>query len=286
MAHKPDMMRHCSLFLLLLWAAPAVMAQSAMASEADHAVQLRQLDAAIREGRLTQAQQMLGALTDAPSAVYADDVALLQAEYAIARSEVEHAGLALAQIQNPDRNMCRVHAAKGWVAANQRAFDDAIIALATATENCPEDAGILNLLGLAFMGKGETMAAREAFNQAILHVPGNAQILNNHALATLQTGATEQALSELNAAIALGQKNPTILANRNFVAGMAGQMPVRVKDETDAEWGARLVSFAKGAKAASRRLQATALFSRALLTLEYFDEDVWSEAIAAKKDVH
>lgn len=264
--------------LLSLLAAPALNAQSADTPQLNAQVlYLQQVDAAIREGRLTQAEQMIALLEQSGPTAFGDDLALLKAEFFIARSDVSSAAAMLSKITDLERNICRVHAAKGWVSASQNALDDAIVALATATENCPDDAGAWNLLGLAFIGKGEALAAREAFEEALLLEPGNAQVINNHALAALQGGSVDTALGALNNAAAQNPQDRTILANRNFVAGMAGLSPERAKGESDSDWSAKLLQFAQGAKSASRGPQATALFSRAILTLERFDESVWSE---------
>jgi Tfp pilus assembly protein PilF len=126
-------------------------------------------------------------------------------------------------------------------------------------------------------GKGETKAARDAFGEAMLREPDNAQLMNNYALTALQDGAVDTALDALRRAAEKNPLNRVISANRNFVAGMAGLAPEREKGESDADWSAKLLQYAQGAKSASRKLQATALFSRAILTLDRFDEAVWSE---------
>lgn len=244
---------------------------------------LQQVDAAIREGRLTQAEQMIALLEQSGPRVFADDLALLKAEFFIARRDAKSAETALLAITSWERNICRVHVAKGWVAANYNALDDAIVALAAATKNCPDDVGAWNLLGLAFIGKGETLAAREAFETALLLEPGNTQLINNHALAALQDGAVETALRALNHAAERSPQDRTIVANRNFVAGMAGLSPERATGDSDADWSAKLLQYAQGAKSASRKLQATALFSRAILTLDRFDHSIWSEVNVANE---
>jgi Flp pilus assembly protein TadD len=121
------------------------------------------------------------------------------------------------------------------------------------------------------------MAARDAFGEAMLLEPDNAQLMNNDALAALQDGALDTALHALNRAAEKSPLNRAISANRNFVSGIAGFAPVREKGESDADWSAKLLLYAQGAKSASRKLQATALFSRAILMLDRFDEAVWSE---------
>jgi Flp pilus assembly protein TadD len=273
-----DIMKYHSFGLIfLLVAAPSFGAQYVGEPLNAQVLYLQQADGAIREGRLTQAEQMIAVLEQSGLGVFADDLALLKAEYAIARDDITSAGAALAAIRNMERNTCRVFAAKGWVNANQQALDEAIVALATVTRHCPDDAGAWNLLGLAFVSKGEASAATEAFRQALNLAPGNAHIINNHALAYLHDGAVEVALRELNGAVAQNPEHPMIRANRNFVAGMAGLSPERASNENDADWSAKLVQFANGAKTALRSAQATALFSRAILTLDQFDEKIWSE---------
>ncbi|MFN3620934.1 tetratricopeptide repeat protein [Sphingorhabdus sp.] len=263
--------------LLLLSTAPVLAAQPADSPLNAPTLYLQQVDKAIREGRLTQAEQMIGLLEQLGPGAFADDLALLKAEHAIARMDVASAGTALAGIRNLERNVCRVYAAKGWVAANQQALDEAIVALAKATTDCPDDAGAWNLLGLAFIGKGETSAAKEAFEQALALEPDNAHVINNHALAILQDGAVDAALRQLDRAVTRSPQDGMIRTNRNFVAGMAGLSPERAQNENDADWSAKLVQFARGAKAAALGIQATALFSRAILTLDRFDETIWTE---------
>jgi len=273
-----DIMKQCILgFFLALTAAAGLSAQSDESALRAKMLYLQQVDVAIKEGRLTQAEQMIAVLEQSGSRTFADDLRLLKAEFYIAHMDVVSASMALSNIQNRERNICRVGSAMGWVAANQQAFDDAIVALARATKHCSDDAGAWNLLGLAFIGKGETMAARDAFAEAMLRAPDNAQLMNNLALAALQDGAVDTALHALRRAAEINPLNRVISANRNFVAGMAGLVPEREKGESDADWSAKLLQYAQGAKSASRKLQATALFSRAILTLDRFDEAVWSE---------
>ena len=267
----------CLGFLLLFGTSPAYSAVPTDPAQNVQIIYLQQVDAAIREGRLTQAAQMISTLEQSDAGEFRDDLALLKAEYAIARMDVTSAALALSVISDFARNTCRVHAAKGWVAANQKEFQPAVAALLVATDGCPDDAGVWNLLGLAQIGTGQALSAQKAFERALVLAPGNAQVMNNHALAALQGGALDLALSELDRAVTQSPQDRMILANRNFVAGMAGLLPERAKDESESDWSAKLLEYAKGAKSASRGPQATALFARAMLTLERFDEKVWSE---------
>lgn len=262
---------------LSLFAVPAFASVQDLWSPEMERQYLQQIDSAVQDGRLTQAKQMLVTIKRRNDPVFPDDIALLDAELAIMHMDVSAASAALSQIEDNTRNLCRFNTAMGWVFANDRAHEKAIVALKMAAENCPEDAGIWNLLGLAYMQAGDGLAASHAFGNAKTLGPDNAQIVNNHALAALQNGQMQAALQELDEATALNASDQLIKANRNFVAGMVGQSPERTNDENDAEWSAKLVQFAKGAKSAARGPEALALFSRAMLTLEQFDKDVWLE---------
>jgi Flp pilus assembly protein TadD len=267
-------------FLPLAFMASALAAQDMVTSGVDQEFYMRQADAALRDGRVTQAGQMIAWLERNGDRIASDDIALLKAEYAIAEHDLPKAKTALAAIKEPTRNICRVASARGWIAALDAALNDAIVAFATATRNCPRDASNWNLLGLVFVRKGETMAAREAFGNALMLAPHEPEILNNHALALLQNGELELASNQLEAAAHYAPDNSLILANLDFVAGMRGIASYRKSTDSDADWSSRLINIAKGAKAASRSPQANALFARALLTLEHFDESVWAELTA------
>lgn len=273
---------NCKLFffLPLAFIASALAAQDNVTSVVDQEFYLTKADAALREGRITQAGQMIAWLEHNGDRIASDDVALLKAEYAIAGQDLPTAKTALAALKEPTRNICRVASARGWIAAHDVALDDAIVAFATATRNCPRDASNWNLLGLVFVRKGETIAAREAFGNALILAPNEPEILNNHALALLQNGELELASDQLETAASYAPANRLILANLDFVAGMRGIVPDRRPIDSDADWSIRLIDIAKGAKAASRSPQANALFSRALLTLDHFNESVWAELTA------
>jgi Flp pilus assembly protein TadD len=252
-------------------------AQDNISPPVDQILYLQQADVALREGRLTQAGEMIAWLESSGDEVFRDDIALLKAEHAIAGRDVATAAIALSAVRNSERNLCRFLTAKGWVAANAGAYDDAIVVLADAGRACPDDPGIWNLLGLALLHKGESEAAGEALEQALILAPNDVGILNNHSLVLLQKGEIELAVRQLTLAAGLSPDNRMVVANRDFASGMLGLKPGRSLHESDAAWSARLVSFAQGAKAATRNIEAEALFSRAMLTMDHFDQTVWSE---------
>lgn len=264
-------------FTPLIVASTSVRGQENVTPVVDQSVYLQQADIALRDGRLTQAGQMIARLETNGVENSRDDVALLRAEYAIASRDVAAAETALKAISGSESNLCRLQTAKAWVSANRRVYDDAIIALADAGDACPEDAGIWNLLGLVLMRKGESDAAAEAFEKARSLAPEDAGILNNHAMAMLQRGDIDLAMQQLEFAAAASPDNDMVAANRDFVSGMLGFTPTRRPQESDAVFSKRLVNYAQGAKAAANDRQANTLFSRALLAMDRFDQKIWAQ---------
>lgn len=237
---------------------------------------LQQADQAIRDGRLVQAKHMIEWLDQNPDTLSSDDLALIKAEYAIAGNDIFGASTAIDAIKDVSRNICRQDSVRGWVALNKNELNKAILSFANAAKHCPGDAGIWNFLGLTFVRKGETAAAKQAFEQALQLTPENAELINNHALALVQQGELLLALQQLEVATSKAPENQLIVANRDFVTGMLGKMPVRNARDNDNVWSSRLINTGKGAKAAERTTEATALFSRALLLLDHFDDTVWT----------
>jgi Flp pilus assembly protein TadD len=271
-------MKFCTLFAMtLILSSTSVRAQEDVAPVIDQAAYLQQADIALRDGRLTQAGQMIAWLEANGAENSGDDVALLRAEYAIAMRNVPEAEAALKAINNSGRNLCRLQTARGWVSANLQAYDDAIVALAEAGTACPDDAGIWNLLGLVLMRKGESDAAAAAFGRARGLSPDDAGIWNNHAMALLQRGDINFAMQQLDLAAAASPDNDMVAANRDFVSGMLGFTPARGPQDSDAVFSKRLVNYAQGAKAAANDRQANTLFSRALLAMDRFDQKIWSQ---------
>jgi Flp pilus assembly protein TadD len=235
-------------------------------------------DAAIKNGRYVQAQQMLSWLKDNAHKSLNDDVALLHAEYYSVEGRVADVTAALAEINDKGRNACRQDSIRGWIAGKQGDASRSILFLARATTICPDDVGAWNLLGLAFAEKGEVAASREAFEKALSLSPRQPGLLNNYALALLQSGETKTASQKLEQALAIDPANPAIIANRDFVNAMLGRKPVRTADETEAQWANRLLSAGNGARAGQNQALTTALFSQAVLLLDHFDERAWGIA--------
>ncbi len=235
-------------------------------------------DAAIKNGRYVQAQQMLSWLKDNAHRSLHDDVALLHAEYYSIEGRLADVATALAEINDKGRNACRQDSMRGWLAGKEGDTSRSILFLARATHICPDDVGAWNLLGLALAEKGEIAASREAFEKALGLSPAQPGLLNNYALALLQSGETKAASQKLEQALMIDPANPAITANSDFVNAMLGRKPVRAANETEAQWANRLLSAGNGARAGQNGVLTTALFSQAVLLLDHFDERAWGMA--------
>ena len=269
-------MRVLALTLLLsLVLCPASKASEAYGAAIGAEMYLQQADQALREGRIVQAGQMIEWLEQNSNRVSPDDVALIKAEFAIINGDVASAANSVNAIADPFRNGCRQDTVRGWVAANQNKLDAATSALTRAAKKCPADPGVWNLLGLVFIKNGEKAAGQEAMGRALSLVPNNAELLNNFAIALVQQGELELAMKQLDLAAVADPDNQLILANRDFLSGMMGKMPLRRDSDSDAVWSTRLVNIGKGATAAQNLPEATALFSRAVLLQDYFEDAMW-----------
>lgn len=243
---------------------------------------LMEADAAIKNGRYVQAEQMLALLKNDMHPSLHDDVALLHAEYYSAEDRLADAAAALAEIKDKGRNACRQDSMRGWVAGKQGDTSKSILFLVRAVKACPDDVGAWNLLGLAFAEKGEIAASREAFERALALSPQQSGLLNNYALVLLQAGDAGAASQKLGEALAADPLNPAIIANRDFVNAILGSKPIRVPNETEAQWANRLLSAGTGAQVGQNAVLAKSLFSQAVLLLDHFDAKAWSVATQFK----
>lgn len=245
---------------------------------------LAQADSAIQAGRLVQAETMLIWLEhNAPQAAM-NDVALAKAEYYMSKGNVVEASSALATVDKYTGDTCKFSKVGGWVAGKNAEYSQAILLLAAAIERCGEDAALWNLFGLSLLGKGETAAALEAFDSAILLAPRHPALLNNRALALLASGRADAALSDLQTALQYSPEDIVAGTNADYLSGLTGREPVRRDGESDSAWAQRLATVGEGARAASRTNDAKAYFAQATLHYERFDPRIWSLGSAQQQD--
>lgn len=102
------------------------------------------------------------------------------------------------------------------------AVEEALACLEQACLHCPDDAGLLDLNGVASMDAALYRRAEHAFAAALRWAPGRGDLLVKHALACLELGRLEQAIAGLRSALSGDAGGPAVeneLALACFAAG-------------------------------------------------------------------
>jgi tetratricopeptide (TPR) repeat protein len=267
--------------VLLLAMVPAA-AEPALVATSDWQSLLEQAETATLAGRYVQADAMLGWLEQNGPQDSKGALAISRAEFHLAKGDLAQAKSAFARADLKAGDLCRRSRVSGWIAGKSGEWNKAILRLSSAIENCGEDPSLWNLLGLALVGKGESVAALEAFDSALMLEPRNAALLNNRALALIAAGRQEAALNDLHQAANLQPENAAIAGNVDYLSGRMGIEPVRSAKDSDAAWATRLARTGEGASDAARGGDATAYFANAALLLDRFDSRIWSLGASAQ----
>lgn len=268
--------------LLAFWASVPTLANADKGDAPEPSVdnRLQQIDAAIRTGRLVQADAMLIGLERGGSTIATGKVALHRAEFHMAKGDAIKAADALYQADDDSEYGCRHSRLTGWIAGKESDWNTAILQLSDAVEKCSGDASLWNLLGLALIGKSEFAASLEAFDSALILEPNHPGLLNNRALAMVGNGTYEAAMMDLRRASIANPGDISIRDNIDYLAGVLGMVPVRDQSDSDASWAARLTKAGQGARDANRSGSATAYFANAALLSDRFDALVWAQGLS------
>jgi len=122
------------------------------------------VDAAIRGGRLVQAQTMLDLLPDAQSGTF--DVAVLRAQLMLAQGQYAEAERAFGKLAATPSDDCRVVAGLGSAAAAMRHTKAALARLQDATTRCPADWRLWADLGHAYDSGARWNDSKAAYERA------------------------------------------------------------------------------------------------------------------------
>jgi tetratricopeptide (TPR) repeat protein len=239
---------------------------------------LGQANAAVRAGRMVQADAMLIWLEQNAPSDFTGPIALARAEHAMVNGNIERAQAAIAEVPKDSVDRCRWGGVHGGIATSKQHWNSAILELAWVVEHCEQSAFAWNLLGLALSGKGEYAASIEAFDTALALRPDDPALLNNRALARIASGTFEKALAELQQARRIAPDDSAIRDNADFLSGFLGLMPSRAAKDGDAIWAARLAKTGDGARVAGRTADATSLFANAALLMDHFSPKLWNLA--------
>ncbi|WEK42502.1 MAG: hypothetical protein P0Y64_14045 [Candidatus Sphingomonas colombiensis] len=240
---------------------------TALASTADD---LPLIEAAVRSGRLVQAQTMLERLpADMPQtrelAVIRAQLTLAQGQYA----EAEQAFIALAGEEGGD---CRVVAGLGASAVAREHADRAIAYMEKAVEKCLPDWRIWSGLGRAYDLRARWSDSGLAYNRAIT-IGGRAPaLLNDLAVSLLKQRRYAEAKALLEQAFAADPANLRFANNLDIAAAAMGEQPVRRKTDNAARWAERLSNAGYAALLAGRRGDARAWLSQSVAAAPIYPE--------------
>jgi Flp pilus assembly protein TadD len=220
------------------------------------------VDAAIRGGRLVQAQTMLDLLPEASSDTF--DVAVLRAQLMLAKGQYAEAESAFAKLAATPSQDCRVVAGLGSAAAALRHTDIALARLQDATARCPADWRLWADLGHAFDSGARWNDSKAAYERASALGAPSASLLNDMAVSLLMQHRYPEARALLQQALAADPDDRRVANNFDIAAASMGEPPVRRRGEDAARWAERLSNAGYAASLAGRSDDARAWLTQSI----------------------
>lgn len=277
------MRRRIGLLTVFMLVSASVAAEERQLDLIEGGSQLTQIELAISAGRVTQAASMLQELEERIPEELQTRRTLLLAELYMATGDSKAAERSLSIVPANITDQCRYGAVAGWLAYQNRNWNQAISMLAKSVEACPDDPGRWNLLGLTLVRKNEMAAALEAFDQALAFAPNNPSLLNNRALAYAYAGKTGAALADLERAASITD-DTAIIANLSALRANAGlEAPLKAEQDSQTRT-VILVKAGDGASAADHNDAARSYYAQAILQSEQFDNELWTRATSSAPD--
>jgi Flp pilus assembly protein TadD len=223
---------------------------------------LKLVDAAIRGGRLVQAQTMLDLLPDAESGTF--DVAVLRAQLMLAQGQYAEAESAFAKLAATPSQDCRVVAGLGSAAAALRHTDIALARLQDATARCPVDWRLWADLGHAYDSGARWNDSKAAYERASALGAPRASLLNDMAVSLLMQRRYSEARALLQQALAADPDDRRVANNLDIAAASMGEPPVRRRGEDATRWAERLSNAGYAASLAGRSDDARAWLTQSI----------------------
>jgi tetratricopeptide (TPR) repeat protein len=149
------------------------------------------------------------------------------------------------------KDLAIAFAVRGNVLFNKRNIDKAIEAYGKALEIDPDNVGILNSRGWAYMAKGQDDPAMADYNAALQKRPKFAIVYNNRGLLYLRKGALQSALDDFNSALNYAPNMYYVHANRGRVLAMTNDFDGALRRRD-----ARIFSLQQGNDASARQRQS------------------------------
>ncbi|WP_423603630.1 hypothetical protein [Sphingomonas sp. MS122] len=231
----------------------------ALASGADLPI----IAAAIRAGRLIQAEVMLARLPAPADAVEAEAVDAIRGQFALATGASAQALQIFGRLREVAPARCDYLRDFG-VAAARLGDARALEALRDTAPRCATWQSS-QMLGVV-LARGQGWAESEsAFAQSLSLSPDNPVTLNNRAFARIEQGRYADARDDLGKALRAAPGDRRIAGNIDLVEGAMGNAPRRRGGvDDDRRWASRLTLASKGALRAGRRDLARALLAEAI----------------------
>lgn len=220
------------------------------------------VDAAIRGGRLVQAQTMLDMLPEATSGTF--DVAVLRAQLMLAQGRYSEAEAAFARLAATPSEDCRVVAGLGSAAAALRHTELALARLRDATARCPADWRLWADLGHAYDSGARWNDSKAAYERASALGAPRASLLNDMAVSLLMQHRYSEARALLQQALAADPGDRRVANNLDIAAASMGEPPVRRRGEDAARWAERLSNAGYAASLAGRTDDARAWLTQSV----------------------
>ncbi|WP_447725205.1 hypothetical protein [Sphingomonas koreensis] len=224
--------------------------------------------AAIRAGRLIQAEVMLARLPAPDDADEAEAVAEVRGQFALASGASEQALSIFDALRTAKPARCGYVRDFG-IAAARMADARALDALRDSEPRCATwQSG--QTLGVILAQMRHWDESEQAFARSLQLSPGNAVTLNNRAFARIEQTRYDDALDDLRTALQTAPGDRRIVNNIDLVEGARGNRPRRRQGaDDDRAWASRLTLAAKGALRAGRTELARAMLAQAIEVSPY-----------------
>ena len=247
----------------VLWLlAPAALFSSGVAMATTTTGDLALVDAAIKSGRLVQAQTMLDLLP--ADQKEATDVAILRAQLLLAQGQYEGAEQAFDKLATAAGSDCRVITGLGIAAGELRHTDRAIPLLQDAAARCMPDWRLWSELGGAYSWTRRWDESKAAYARALALDGPRAALLNDMAVSLLMQRRWPEAKALLEQAYAADPGDLRFANNLDIAAASMGQAPVRAQGDDAARWAERLANAGYAALLAGRPDDARAWLSQSV----------------------
>jgi Flp pilus assembly protein TadD len=256
---------------LFVLAAAAILTTAASAPTDD----LPLIAAAIRSGRLIQADLMLLRIPAASSGDNSPEVDILRAQLALAQGRDQEAKSRFDTLAPRMLDDCRVLVGGGIAESSLGNADVAIMRLERAAPRCDLDWDAWSALGRAYDVKLRWPDSDRAYARAIARGGQRPALLNDVAVSLIKQKRFAEATALLGTALTKAPSDARIVNNLDIAAGALGRMPVRGVTDTTSRWAERLNNAGYSAMLAGRTDDARRWLTAAV------DADPVFQAVAA-----